>query len=93
MPPVDASTETAETLAGMVEHHVRHRPDGVALRFGERQWSWAQWAERIQRAAGALRAVGVQRGQCVAFLDKNHPACLETLIAAVSARTPMTSTW
>jgi acyl-CoA synthetase (AMP-forming)/AMP-acid ligase II len=26
----------------------------------------------------------VQRGQCVAFLDKNHPACLETLIAAVS---------
>ena len=26
----------------------------------------------------------MQRGQCVAFLDKNHPACLETLIAAVS---------
>ena len=59
-------------------------PTVSRLRFGERQWSWAQWAERIRRAAGALRAVGVQRGQCVAFLDKNHPACLETLIAAVS---------
>ncbi len=43
-----------------------------------------QWASRIRQAAGALRAAGVQRGQCVAFLDKNHPGCLETLIAAVS---------
>jgi acyl-CoA synthetase (AMP-forming)/AMP-acid ligase II len=84
MPPADATIEATETLVGMVEHHVLHRPDDVAIRFGERQWSWAQWAERIQRAAGMLRAAGVQRGQCVAFLDKNHPACLETLIAAVS---------
>ena len=26
----------------------------------------------------------MQRGQCVAFLDKNHPACLEILFAAAS---------
>jgi acyl-CoA synthetase (AMP-forming)/AMP-acid ligase II len=26
----------------------------------------------------------VQRGQCVAFLDKNHPACLEVLFPAAS---------
>ena len=84
MPPADATTGTAETLVGMVEHHVQHRPDGIAIRFGERQWSWAQWAARIQQAAGALRAAGLQRGQCVAFLDKNHPACLETLLAAAS---------
>jgi acyl-CoA synthetase (AMP-forming)/AMP-acid ligase II len=84
MPPADATTGTAETLVGMVEHHVQHRPDGIAIRFGERHWSWAQWAVRIQQAAGALRAAGLQRGQCVAFLDKNHPACLETLLAAAS---------
>jgi acyl-CoA synthetase (AMP-forming)/AMP-acid ligase II len=84
MPPADATTGTAETLVGMVEHHVQHRPDGIAIRFGERQWSWAQWAPRIQQAAGALRAAGLRRGQCVAFLDKNHPACLETLLAAAS---------
>ena len=84
MPSADATTGTTETLVGMVEHHVRHRPDDIAIRFGERQWSWAQWAARIQRAAGALQAVGLQRGQCVAFLDKNHPACLETLLAASS---------
>ena len=76
--------QTTETLVGFVEHHERHRPDDVALHYGDRQWTWAQWAARIRQAAGALRAAGVQRGQCVAFLDKNHPGCLETLIAAVS---------
>ncbi|ORW85953.1 long-chain fatty acid--CoA ligase [Mycobacterium sp. IEC1808] len=72
------------TLAGLVERHARQRPDDVAIRYGERQWSWAQWASRIRRAAGALQAAGVRRGDCVAFLDKNHPACLEILFAAAS---------
>ncbi len=82
MPPADATT--TETLAGFVEHHAQHNPDGTAIRFGDKQWSWAQWTSRIRQAAGALRDAGVQRGQRVAFLDKNHPACLETLVAATS---------
>ncbi len=73
-----------ETLVGFVEKHERQRPDDIALHYGEQRWTWAQWAARIRHSAGALRAAGVQRGQCVAFLDKNHPGCLETLIAAVS---------
>ncbi|WP_084043351.1 AMP-binding protein, partial [Mycobacterium avium] len=32
----------------------------------------------------ALRGAGIERGQCVAFLDKNHPACLEVLIGGAS---------
>ena len=84
MPPPDATTDTRETLVGFVEQHAAQRPDGIAIHFGDQQWSWAQWALRIRRVAGALRAAGLQRGQCVAFLDKNHPACLETLIAAAS---------
>ena len=84
MPRADATTPTTETLIGFVEQHEQRRPDDVAIHFGELQWSWAQWASRIRQAAHALRAAGVQRGQCVAFLDKNHPACLETLLAATS---------
>ena len=84
MPPAETTSSTTETLAGFVERHARQRPDGTAIRYGDRQWSWAQWASRIRRAAAALRAAGVQRGQCVAFLDKNHPACLEILFAAAS---------
>jgi acyl-CoA synthetase (AMP-forming)/AMP-acid ligase II len=84
MPPADATTSSTETLAGFVERHAELNPDGIAIRFGEVQWSWADWASRIRRAAGALRAAGVQRGDCVAVLDKNHPACLEILFGGAS---------
>jgi acyl-CoA synthetase (AMP-forming)/AMP-acid ligase II len=84
MPAVDATTGATNTLIGFVEQHARQRPDDIAIRYGDRRWSWTEWASRIRLAAGALRAAGVQRGQCVAFLDKNHPACLETLFAAAS---------
>lgn len=78
------AAETRETLAGIVERHAQRRPDAIAIRYGERQWSWAEWSSRIRRAAGALRGDGIERGQCVAFLDKNHPACLEVLIGGAS---------
>ncbi len=84
MPPADVSIGTTETLVGMVDQHAARRPDDVAIRFGERQWSWAQWAARIRQAATVLRDTGLRRGEVVAFLDKNHPACLETLLAATS---------
>ncbi len=79
-----SDTRTAGTLTGLVERHARLRPDAPAIRYGDVQWSWGDWASRIRRAAGALRAAGVRRGDRVAFLDKNHPACLEILFAAAS---------
>ncbi|MCV7408767.1 long-chain fatty acid--CoA ligase [Mycobacterium florentinum] len=84
MPPADVTTGTTETLVGVVERHAQHRPDDVAIHFGEQQWTWAQWVSRIRQTAGMLRSAGLQRGDVVAFLDKNHPACLETLLAATS---------
>lgn len=84
MPPADTRTGTAETLAGIVDSHAQSKPDAIAIRFGERQWSWAEWSSRIRRTAGVLRATGLERGDCVAVLDKNHPACLEVLIAGAS---------
>lgn len=84
MPPADVTAHTTETLAGFVDRHAQQRPDAVAIRFGETQWSWTQWSSRIRRVAGMLRAAGIERGDCVAFLDKNHPACLEVLFAAAS---------
>ncbi len=49
-----------------------------------RTWTWSQWEERVRRLAGALRELGVGRGDVVSFLDKNHPACVELTLAAAS---------
>ncbi len=49
-----------------------------------RTWTWREWNDRVRRAAGALRALGIGRGDVVSFLDKNHPACVEISLAAAS---------
>ncbi|KHL18588.1 acyl-CoA synthetase (AMP-forming)/AMP-acid ligase II [Mumia flava] len=59
-------------------------PDAEAMTYGERTWTFAQMHERVRRAAGGLRDLGLGHGDTVAFLDKNHPACLEVTLAAAS---------
>ena len=54
------------------------------MTFLDRSWTWAEWNERVRRLAGALAELGVGRGDVVAFLDKNHPACVELTLAAAS---------
>ena len=60
------------------------KPAGVAITYLGRTWTWAEFDDRIRRCAGALAQRGIGRGDVVAFLDKNHPACVETTIAAAS---------
>ena len=59
-------------------------PDGEAITYGPRTFTWAQWDDRVRRAAGGLQALGIGRGDIVSFLDKNHPACVEISMAAGS---------
>lgn len=61
-----------------------HDPDGEAMTYLDRTWTWREWNERVRRAAGGLRDLGIGRGDVVAFLDKNHPACVEVSQAAAS---------
>ncbi len=60
------------------------KPDEEAIAYLGRSFTWAQFDDRVRRLAGALAARGVGRGDVVAFLDKNHPACVETTLAAAS---------
>ena len=69
-------------LYDLVGRWAAETPERTALEFGEARWTWRELDERIRRSAGALRAVGAQRGDRVAFLEKNHPACLETTFGA-----------
>ena len=72
------------TIDEPVAYWAEKNPDGEAVMYGPRSWTWAQWNERVRRAAGGLRELGVGRGDVVAFLDKNHPACVEITLAAGS---------
>lgn len=60
------------------------KPDATAMSYLSRTWTWAQFNDRVRRLAGALAERGIGRGDVVAFLDKNHPACIETTLAAAS---------
>src|SRR5581483_1696533 len=59
-------------------------PDQELLRFDGEGTSYGALADRVARAAGALRALGVEPGDRVAVLETNTPAVLEALYAATS---------
>ncbi|WP_019971839.1 long-chain-fatty-acid--CoA ligase [Mycobacterium sp. 141] len=75
---------TPKFLDERVAHWAATKPDEEAITYLSRTWTWSQWYDRIRRAAGALNARGVERGDVVAFLDKNHPACAEVVLAAAA---------
>jgi acyl-CoA synthetase (AMP-forming)/AMP-acid ligase II len=65
-------------------HWAEHDPDGDAITYLGRTWTWSEWDDRVRRVAGGLQALGIGRGDVVAFLDKNHPACVELSLGAAS---------
>jgi acyl-CoA synthetase (AMP-forming)/AMP-acid ligase II len=71
-------------LDDRLAHWAQTKPDAEALTYFDRTWTWAQWNDRVRRLAGALKERGIKRGDVVAFLDKNHPACVELTLAAAS---------
>jgi fatty-acyl-CoA synthase len=52
-------------------------PDKVAIVHGDRQYTYREFAERVNRLASHLRAIGLQKHDRVAFLCPNTPALLD----------------
>ncbi|GBE63592.1 long-chain-fatty-acid--CoA ligase [Mycobacterium sp. MFM001] len=71
-------------LDDRLAHWTDTKPDAEAFTYLDRTWTWRQWNDRVRRLAGALTEMGIKRGDVVAFLDKNHPACVELTMAAAS---------
>lgn len=72
----------AARLADRLAHWAELQPEQAAMTFEGRTWTWAELQDRVRRVTGALLAADVRRGDVVAFLDKNHPACLEVTLGA-----------
>jgi long-subunit acyl-CoA synthetase (AMP-forming) len=62
-------------MCGAFQLTAASRPDQLALRTigGERTLTFAQYAERVRRLAGGFHALGVRRGDTVAFMLTNRP--------------------
>src|SRR5436190_12223283 len=60
-------------LATSLRESARLHADRVALVFGERTWTYAALHDAVQRFAGALRELGIERGQHIALLLPNMP--------------------
>lgn len=71
-----------EGLGSWPARRARKTPHRIALIHHQNAVSYAELSDRVTRLAQALRALGVRRGDRVAYLGPNHPSFLETLFAA-----------
>jgi indoleacetate---CoA ligase len=68
-------------LSRWIERSAAFSPAKRAIRFANRDLSYAQFFERIAHAASRLAALGIKRGDVVAFLGRNHSEMLALLFA------------
>jgi fatty-acyl-CoA synthase len=60
-------------------------PDRVAIVHGKRQYTYRDFAQRVNRLASGLRGAGLHKHDRVAFLCPNTPALLEAHFAVPAA--------
>lgn len=73
------------TLARLSETHAATVPDGEAVVFGDRRWSWRSFHDAALRTVDALRAAGIEPGDRVAYLGYNSDHYLILLQACYRA--------
>ena len=74
-----------KSISDLARVHGVERRDKVALRAGDRTFTYGELNERTSRVANALRAEGVEEQDRVAFLDKNGPEYFDVLIGGAKA--------
>lgn len=72
-------------VTSLLRRTVQTRSRDIATVYGARQRTWAEFAERVQRLAGAFQALGLEEGGRVAMLMQNSDRYFETLFATAWA--------
>ncbi len=82
------------SIGRLLEHHARRQPDHPALRFEDREYSYAGLNAQANRYAQVLKKSGVKRGDAVAVLIDNRPEALFAVaaIAKLGATAAMCNT-
>ena len=64
------------TMYQIVRRTAREHPDGVAYEFMNKETTYAQFMQRINKVARALIALGVEKGDRVTICMPNCPQAL-----------------
>ncbi|HLG63541.1 MAG TPA: acyl--CoA ligase family protein [Ktedonosporobacter sp.] len=76
---------TELTPVSFLERSALVFPNKVAIVHGNQQYTYREFAERVNRLASGLRSSGMQKHDRVAFLCPNTPALLEAHFAVPAA--------
>jgi acyl-CoA synthetase (AMP-forming)/AMP-acid ligase II len=79
-----------ETIAGIVRGHAQSQPDAMAFTFGAEVMSFGELEQGGNRAANGLIALGVKRGERIAYFGKNTHLYFELLLGALKIGAVMT---
>jgi len=65
-------SDKTQTIDSWLNTHATHQPDAPALNFQDKSWTYRGFAGWVEQIAGALQhALGLERGDRVAFLGRN----------------------
>ena len=84
------TTIEAASFCDIVREHARLQGDTPAFTYGDEVITFAELNEGSNRVAHGLAALGVAKGDRVAFLGKNHPLYFEALLGAAKIGAVMT---
>lgn len=76
---------TELTPVSFLERSASVFPDHIAVIYGERRYTYREFAERTYRLASHLRSIGLQKHDRVGFLCPNTPHLLEAHFAVPAA--------
>ncbi|VVE07947.1 acyl-CoA synthetase [Pandoraea cepalis] len=75
------SSARVMNLAYFATRNARRFPNHSAIVFGEQQWTWQAFDERVSALAAGLRAVGVGAGDTVLAHSRNSNEMIEAMVA------------
>src|SRR3981189_2577650 len=79
------STQQPANLADMVRERANSRGNALVYEFEGRQTTFAEFDIKTNRVANALIALGVKKGERIAYLGKNSDIYFELLMGAMKA--------
>ena len=73
------------TYGAALAAQAKQRPDQIALRFGERTTTYRDYDHHVTQIAHGLAAMGLKKGDRIAYLGKNSDISVELCLGAARA--------